>query len=71
MKNTITIFGAKGKVGIETLKYFAKKNISCNAITRDIGNIVSLPGVTWLYGDLSDYQSLPELIEAGCWSVRP
>jgi uncharacterized protein YbjT (DUF2867 family) len=62
MKNTITILGAKGKVGIEVLKYFAKNNISCNAITRDIKNIVQLPGITWLRGDLSDYQGIPELI---------
>lgn len=62
MKNKITVFGAKGKVGIEVLRYFAKNGISCYAVTRNIKDTPPIPGVNWVFGDLQDYSSVPQLV---------
>ncbi|MBO9198640.1 MULTISPECIES: NmrA family NAD(P)-binding protein [Niastella] len=57
-----TIFGAKGKVGIELLKILSAKSIYCRAITRDLNNIPKLPNVTWMGGDLNDLDSVYNLV---------
>lgn len=62
MNNKITIFGARGKVGVEVLKYFADHHISADAITRDLSKIEPLAGITWLEGDLGNFESIPRLI---------
>jgi NAD(P)H dehydrogenase (quinone) len=62
MKNEMTIFGASGKVGIEVLRYFANTGVSCDAITRNPENIIPLPGINWLAGDLQDYQNVSPLV---------
>ena len=58
----ITVFGAKGKVGIELLRYLSRKGIYCRAITRDLKNTIPLPYVTWMGGDLMDEPGIYNLV---------
>jgi NAD(P)H dehydrogenase (quinone) len=60
--NVITVFGARGKVGIELLKSLSQKGIYCRAITRNLNNVPSVPYVNWLVGDLTDKSSVYNLI---------
>jgi NAD(P)H dehydrogenase (quinone) len=57
-----TIFGARGKVGIELLKILSNRGIQSRAITRNLNTIPALPNVTWMGGDLNDYASVYNLI---------
>lgn len=68
MHDIITVIGAKGKVGLELLNFFSDKGIYCRALTRDLKNIVPLPYVTWIGGDLSDTPAIRNLV-AGSTSL--
>jgi len=57
-----TVFGAKGKVGIELLNILSGQGIHCRAITRNLNNVPALPHVTWMGGDLSDLPSVYNLV---------
>lgn len=58
----ITIFGAKGKAGIELVRLLSQSGIYSRAVTRSLQDTPQLPFVNWLSGDLSDKESIPNLV---------